>query len=320
MERSPLRVVQIGLGPIGQGMVREIAARSRLELVAAVDINPKLKGADAGTVSGLDQPAGVRVVSSLEELGADADLACVTTGSDLNAVVSTLVACCERGLGVVSTCEELSYPWDTAADLAHRIDEAARGAGVAVLGTGVNPGFVMDLLPVVATGPCSRVESIRVERFQDASKRRLPFQAKIGAGLDRDAFEANARGGSIRHVGLTESMHMIARRLGWEIECTSDQIEPVMHGERVAGLHQVGRAWSEGRIVIELDFHAEMGLADPRDRIIVRGVPALEMVVPGGIHGDIATCAITVNCMPLIVDARTGLRTMIDIDPVSCFR
>ncbi len=317
---GPIRVVHIGLGPIGQGIVKEIASRPGVELVGAVDVDPTLAGRDAGEICGLAEPAGVTVVATLDEVEADADLACVTTSSSLAVVEPTLTACCSHGLAVVSTCEELSYPWRTAPAIAARMDEAARRAGVGIIATGVNPGFVMDLLPVVSTGICSRVDAIRVERYQDAGRRRLPFQKKVGAGLSRAEFEEKARAGEIRHVGLTESMHMIAARMGWDLEETSDEIEPACNRNEVRGVHQVGRAWCDGRMVIELVFHAELGLPDPADRVIVSGEPGFELLVPGGFHGDTATCAIAVNCMPLLRTARPGLRTMVDIDPVSCFR
>ncbi len=317
---GPIRVVHIGLGPIGQGIVREIASRPGVELVGAVDVDPTLAGRDAGEICGLPEPAGVKVVATLDEVEADADLACVTTSSSVAVVEPTLTACCAHGLAVVSTCEELSYPWRTAPAIAARIDDAARRAGVAVIATGVNPGFVMDLLPIVSTGVCSRVDAIRVERYQDASRRRLPFQNKVGAGLSRAEFEEKARAGEIRHVGLTESMHMIAARMGWNLEETSDEIAPACNKNEVRGVHQVGRAWCDRRMVIELVFHAELGLTDPADRVVVSGEPGFELLVPGGFHGDVATCAIAVNCMPLLRTARPGLRTMVDMDPVSCFR
>ena len=317
--RHSIRVVQIGLGPIGQQMVQELDRRRAIELVASVDIDPEMRGRDSGEVAGLGRSLGVTVVGSLGDVQTSADVACVTTTSSLRAAARTIIACCERGLAVVSTCEELSYPWQTQPSLAREIDEAARDAGVAVLGTGVNPGFVMDLLPVVATGASSRVDSIRVERYQDAGLRRRPFQLKVGAGLTKEEFDEKARDGSIRHVGLTESMHMIAHRMGWSIDRTADGVEPVIGTKTVTGVHQVGRAWSGNRVVIELVFHAEVGLPDPADRIVVSGAPSFEVVVPGGFHGDQATGAIVANSMPRVLDAPPGLRTMIDIMPLSWY-
>ena len=306
------------MGPIGRRMVQEIDRRRGFQLVAAVDIDPGITGRDAADLAGLS-PCGVPVAGSLDDVQTDADVACVTTTSSLRTAAPTIAACCERGLGVVSTCEELSFPWQTQRSTAHELDAAARRAGVAVLGTGVNPGFVMDLLPLVATGACSRVDRVRVERYQDAGRRRLPFQQKVGAGLTREEFDEKARDGLVRHVGLTESMHMIAHRMGWSVDRTADGVEPVIADGAVTGVHQVGRAWCRGRLVIELVFHAEVGYADPADRIIVDGDPPLRVVIPGGFHGDLATSAVVANCMPRVLDATPGLRTMIDITPLSWY-
>jgi len=309
---QPLRIAQIGLGPIGRAMIDHITARPALKLVAAVDINPNLIGT---------RITGVTVT---EKLTVDADVAVVTTVSALDKCEPTLLAMIERGCHIVSTCEELSYPWKTQPAIAKRIDDAAKAAGVAVLGTGVNPGYLMDALPIVLTAPCKRVDAIRVERYQDAGKRREPFQRKVGAGMTTDAFDAHVALGKIRHVGLTESMHMIADRMGWTLTKTEDVIEPAIADREMttefltvkqgdaAGVHQVGRAWVDDRLVIDLIFHAAVGTENPRERVVITGDPNIESNIPGGIHGDAATCNVVMSCTGLIPTARPGLRTMAD--------
>jgi len=309
---QPLRVAQIGLGPIGRAMIEHITARPALQLVAAVDINPNLIGT---------RIAGVTVSDAL---AAKADLAIVTTVSSLEKCESTLMELIGKGCHVVSTCEELSYPWVTQPAIARRIDEAAKAAGVAVLGTGVNPGYLMDALPIVLTTPCKRVDAITVERYQDAGKRREPFQRKVGAGMTVDAFDAHVALGKIRHVGLTESMHMIAARIGWSLSRTEDVIEPAVAEREMttefltvkeghaAGVHQVGRAWVGQKLVIELIFHAAVGTENPREHIVITGEPNIESTIPGGIHGDAATCNVVMSCAALVDQAAPGLRTMPD--------
>lgn len=327
-----ISVIQIGLGPIGQRMTKRILSHPRLKLVGAVDLNPQYRDQDAGLVSGMPNPAGVPIVSSLDQVTAEAQIACVMTSSSLPATAPTLHQCIARSLHVVSTCEELAFPHNTHPQLAAELDHAAIEAAVVLLGTGVNPGFVMDTLPLTLTGACERVDAIRVERYQDAGKRRLPFQLKVGASLSPQEFDRQVAAGKIRHVGLTESMHMLAARLGWALDRTQDTIEPIIAHEpiqspdlhiapgHVRGVHQVGKAWVGDELVIELVFHAAVGQAKPQDRIVIRGEPSFESVIPGGIHGDIATCALAINCLPLALTAWPGLRTMADIDPVSCFQ
>ncbi len=328
---QPIRVIQYGLGPIGNRVTRYLCERSAFRIVGAIDIDPEKVGRDVGDLAGL-APIGVQVSADADAvLQQEADVVVLTTTSSLERAKEQILQIVSHGLPVVSTCEELSYPWRTQPALAQEIDRAARDKGVAVLGTGVNPGFLMDLLPIVFTGICQDVRSILVERFQDARFRRLPFQRKIGAGLTVEEFHEKVREGTLRHVGLTESMHMIASRMGWELERTEDIIEPVVASTRVSagelviepgyclGVNQTGHGYRNGREVITLRFRATIGEPEPRDRIRIEGTPVIESVIPGGVNGDIATCAITANAIPVVLRARPGLRTMADIEPVTFF-
>jgi 4-hydroxy-tetrahydrodipicolinate reductase len=328
----PIPILQIGMGPLGQRITRFLRERRALRLVGAVDIDPDKTGTDAGTRAG-GPPLDVSIAGTLTEALATCEpqVALVTTVSSIRSVAPQIEAVVAQGLPVVSTCEELSYPWDAAPAAARAIDRAARAHGVAVLGTGVNPGFLMDLLPLCLTAVCQRVDRIEVERIQDAATRRGPFQKKIGAGLDLETFDQRKRAGTLRHVGLTESMQMIAHRMGWSLEKTSDVIAPVVATQRIetdaltiepgqaAGVEQIGTATCGGRACIRLVFRAAVGEPDPHDSVSVEGVPSFRSVIPGGIHGDIATCAITLNAVGQIRTAAPGLRTMADLPPVSFF-
>jgi 4-hydroxy-tetrahydrodipicolinate reductase len=330
---SSIKILAVGLGPIGQKVVQYLWERNRFAIVAAVDPAPGIAGRDLGEVCGLPGKLDVVVHAELRTAmdSCQPDLAVLCTGSSLEAVapqVEDLTAC---GLPVVSTCEELSYPWRTNLPLARRIDEAAKRHGVAVLGTGVNPGFLMDFLPLTLTAICRKVQQIKVSRIQDASIRRGPFQAKIGAGLTLAQFEAKRKAGALRHVGLTESIHMIAARFDWQLERTEDILTPVVAdceitgGHRpiqagmAAGVQQIGRGYVGGEPRITLEFIAAVGQPDPRDAVEVVGDPSFTSVIPGGIHGDVATCALVVNAIRSVLAASPGLRTMADLPPVSFF-
>ena len=325
-----IRVVQCGLGPIGIQLIRLLTRRG-LTLAGAVDIDAKKLGRDVGLLAGigsLDVTVTENLPATLDR--ARADVVLLSTVSSLCAVKSQLLQAVKAGVPVVSTCEELSYPWLTFPQEAREIDRAASEAGVAVLGTGVNPGFLMDCLPLSLTSVCRRVESVRVERVQDASRRRLPFQHKIGAGLSPQAFALRVEDGTLRHVGLTESMHMIADRLGWRLERSEDVVEPILARRRHAsadmtvepghalGVSQVGRAFVQDREVITLVFRAAIGEPQPYDRVVVQGRPSFESTLRGGIGGDEATCAITANAVSAILRAAPGLRTMADMPPLCC--
>ncbi len=328
-----IRVIQYGMGPIGQKVTQFLADRPGVKIVGAVDIDPAKVGKDVGELAGVKR-MGVKICGCAKELmkKVKADVVVLTTASSFKVVAPQVLEIVSCGLSVVSTCEEMSYPWNTEPALLKKIDQAAKKAGVAVLATGVNPGFLMDFLPLALTGVCREVESVMVERIQDAQFRRLPFQQKIGAGLTVAEFKERIKTGKLRHVGLTESMHMIASKLGWKLDKTEDIIKPILAEKTVKtpamtvekgnalGVYQLGRGFVGKKEVIRLVFKAAIGMADPRDRVVIKGTPSIDSTVKGGVNGDIATCAIVVNAIPSVVAARPGLRTMADIEPVSCLR
>ncbi len=324
------RIIQIGMGPLGRLMTPVIADKQSVEIIGAVDLDPKIAGKSLATLTSASD-IQITVVDDLSDtLQGKPDVAVVTTVSELDRLWSQIEPVVASGVHVVSTCEELSYPWTTNPDLASEIDRAAVAADVSVLGTGINPGYLMDFLPTAATAVVNRVDRILIERIQDATTRRLPFRQKIGAGLSREAFEARAASGKIRHVGLTESMHLVAAKLGWTLDRTEDIVEPALAARPVSvngstveigqatGVVQTGRGYVNDREVLTLVFRAAVGQLDPRDTVTLYGDPDYTITVPGGTHGDTATCAIVANAIPAVRNAQPGLRTMADIAPISC--
>ncbi len=231
---------------------------------------------------------------------------------------------------MVSTCEELAYPFRKHPELSARLDAAAKEEGVALVGTGVNPGFVMDKLVLVLSASAQRVDHAKVVRIVDASKRRLPLQKKIGAGMTADEFRGQVAAGIIKHHGLPESIAMVADGLGFAVDDISETIEPVIAQEavrtpflevapgQVAGVHQIARGISRGEEKVFMELQMYVGAKQPADTIELRGEPNLSLTIPGGIHGDIATAAIAVNTIPAIVAATAGLRTVRDL-PLAYF-
>jgi len=326
---KPWRVLQVGLGPLGIRIANDLQRRRLGDVVTAVDPAPSLVGRPvAELVDGA--PAYARVVGSLEQAPGPFDLAIVATVSDLPGVAPTLRALAARGLAVVSTCEELSWPWERHPALARELDEISRKHGARLLGTGVNPGFVMDALAVAATTACAEVRRIEIHRVQDASTRRLPFQKKIGAGLTTDEFRKQAASGSVRHVGLRESVELVSASLGLRFDRVDEMIEPVLasHGLEsavgtipaggVCGVHQEARAHDGSREVIALVFRAAIGEPEARDQIIIEGEPPVELVIPGGLHGDVATSAIVLNSARSLIAARPGLHAMTTLPLAGC--
>lgn len=326
-----LRVILFGLGPIGAGIGKLIADKPNATIVAAIDADPAKAGKDVGEVIALGRNLGVTVeADAAKALQTPADVVVHCTGSYLTTVKDQLLACLAAGKNVVSTCEELAYPLRKHPALARELDEAARGHGATLHGTGVNPGFVMDKLVLTLSSVCQRVEGATITRVVDAGLRRLPLQKKVGAGLDEATFRAEVAAGRIKHHGLPESAALIADGWGLRVDDISETIEPVIAQARVttpfltvepgqvAGVRQVCLATAGGEEVLALTLEMYVGAQAPADTIALRGVPNLTLTIPGGTHGDLATAAAVVNAIPLVVQAAPGLRTVADI-PVRYF-
>jgi 4-hydroxy-tetrahydrodipicolinate reductase len=308
-------------------VAQQIQVRKGVQIVGAVDVDPLKIGRDAGDVMELGRRLRVKVHDSISKTikAVKPDVAVVCTSSSLKRVLPQFEEVLRHRLPIVTTTEEAAYPAPRNRAIARRIDAAARRAKVAVLGTGVNPGFVMDALPIALTAVCERVDSVEVQRVQDARIRRLPFQQKIGAGLTLDQFNRGVANGTLRHVGFTESIHMIADALGWKLERVVDDVRPKVAEEAVAsellavdpgyvaGILQDGVGYVKGEPRIRLHLEAYLGAPQSFDSVLIEGSPRIHSRIEGGVHGDIATASMTVNSLPAVIGAEPGFRTMRDV-------
>ena len=321
-----IRIVMFGVGPIGVSIAKLVLQKEGLTIVGAVDVDPSKVGRDLGEVMGT-KPLGVKVSGDAKKVLAKTkpDVVLHATTSSLKAAAPQIEIIVKAGADVVSTCEELSYPKAQHPDLAQKLNSISKRYGATVLGTGVNPGFLMDTLVIVLTGVCQTVNRIKVVRLMDASKRRLPFQKKIGAGLTVDEFKAKVAAGGFGHVGLTESATMIADAVGWKLDKLRQSLEPVItqtayqteflkvEPNHVAGIRQVIEGIEGGEVKITLDFQAYVGAQNPSDKILIDGVPPIDLTIRDGVHGDFATAAIVVNSIPKVIAHAPGLVTMKDL-------
>ncbi|HED64641.1 MAG TPA: dihydrodipicolinate reductase [Planctomycetes bacterium] len=326
-----LQTAHIGLGPLGARVATDLLTRGLGRPVAAVDPAPSIAGRPLADLLGSGPPDLV-IHASIGEIPDWSRVRCaiVATSSDLEACMDTFRELLARGLAVVSTCEELSWPWLRHPVLAAELHELAVRHGGRILGTGVNPGFLMETLPIATTTLCNRVERVRVERIQDAAPRRVPFQRKIGATLTPAQFEERVAEGTLRHVGLGESLHALASHLGMKIERWEETIEPVLANKplesglgpipsgHAAGVRQVARGWVGGEVRLELVFVAAVGQPDPAERIEIEGDPPLRLEIPGGVHGDTATSAVVLNSIRSLLAAPPGLYTMGSLPLAGC--
>jgi hypothetical protein len=330
--KKKIRVVQYGLGPIGSSIVRLMRLKDSLEIVGAIDKDPAKAGRDLGEVVGAsDAPWGVLISSDATPmLEKPVDVIVHSTSSYLTSVLEQLLECISAGCCIVSTCEELAYPFRKHPELSQKLDAAAKEEGVALVGTGVNPGFVMDKLALTLSAAAQRIDWLSAVRIVDASKRRLPLQKKIGAGMTPEEFHAQVAAGVIKHHGLPESIAMVADGLGFALDDISETIEPVITEEitkteflevapgQVAGVHQVARGVSAGKEKIFMELKMYVGARHPADTVVLKGEPHLTLTIPGGTHGDVATAAVVVNSIPAILAANAGLRTSRDL-PLTFF-
>src|SRR5476651_668171 len=328
-----IRVMHFGLGPIGAAIVKQVATRPGFKIVGAIDIDTAKVGRDLGDVVGLSKRIGVKVsadaVKALKSTKPDIVVLC--TSSSIKKVMPQIEVILKLKIAIVSTTEELSYPGYTHVRPARAIDKMAKKAKVAVLGTGVNPGFAMDALPIALTAVCERVDRIVIHRVQDARVRRLPFQQKIGAGLTTEQFQKKVDDGSVRHVGLTESIAMIADAMGWTLDRITDDIQPklaqvtisseflAVDPGYVCGIIQDGVGYRKNEPVIRLHMEAYLGAPESYDSVEIEGSPKISSKITGGIHGDVATASIVVNSIPKVLQAAPGLHTMRDLALPSFF-
>ena len=328
-----IKVMHFGLGPIGAAIVKQVAQRPGFTIIGGVDIDPAKIERDLGDVVGLPRRLGVKVAGDGAKAlkRAKPDVVILCTGSSIKGVLPQVETILESKTPIVSTTEELSYPGYTHIRQARQIHQLAKKAKVAVLGTGVNPGFAMDALPIALTSVCERVDRIVVNRVQDARIRRLPFQQKIGAGLTTEQFQKKVDDGSVRHVGMTESIAMIADSLGWTLDRIADDIQPKLASVTISseylavdpgyvcGIIQDGIGYRKGEPVIKLHMEAYLGSPETYDSVDIEGLPSLSMRIAGGIHGDVATASIIVNSIPKVLSAAPGLHTMRDLPLPSFF-
>lgn len=328
---KPLKAILTGAGPIGQQVLQVIDKRRDLRLCGVADTDPGKAGKTLGEICSADRYKAVSISPDVKSLisSVHPDIAIITTTSSLQKLQPLLNIFISSGVNVISTCEELIFPMKKYPELSEKIDREAKKHGVSVLGTGINPGFLMDYLPVILTAPFHKVDSIQIDRIQDAGKRRSSFQEKTGVNLSPGEFDRRVKENRIGHTGLEESIDMISHAMGWndiDIEKTIAPVlakqtidtdnEQIMPG-KATGLRQEARGMRQQKEMITLNFRATIDEQFPHDRIIIKGDPGIELTTNGNYHGDIATGSLVANALPVLAQATPGLKTMLDLPPVT---
>jgi len=326
----PIRVVHYGLGATGSAIARLTTAQRGLQVVGGIERDPAKVGRDLGDVIGLGHPIGAPVSDNARAILAQThpDVVIHATASFFHTVYPQILECVQAPANVISTCEELVYPYTRNAAAATQMYQLALRGGVTVLGMGVNPSFIMDLLPLLLTAPCVDIRRIAVTRVVDATQRRASLQQRIGAGLTLDQFRDHVARGVARHVGLPESIDMLAAGLGWQLYKVSESIDPIVADDwvrtpyltvapgQVRGLCQVAQGWMHGREVLNLTWQTAVGARDTYDAIQIDATPPVDLVIRGGLHGDQAAAALLLHAIPRVLAAPPGLTTVLALPPI----
>jgi hypothetical protein len=322
-----IKVAQFGLGPIGLETLKLAAAKPWAQIVGGIDIDPARIGKDLGVLTHTKSLRGCRVYRSLGELVAHAkpDLIFHTAVSKFKDAFAQIEPMARRGISVVSSCEELVFPKLREPKLAARLDDVCRLSGARVVGTGVNPGFIMDLLPVCMTGICRQIRAIHVQRVVNASTRRVPLQRKIGSGLSPAEFRRLYKLGQAGHAGLKESLALIAHCLGWRVKDIVETGQPLIANHDIhtqiidvkagqtCGLHQHAEARVNAKLCLSLDLKMYLNAANPHDAMQIEGDPPLDLMINRGVAGDQSTVAALVNTAPRLLHAQPGLLLITDL-------
>jgi 4-hydroxy-tetrahydrodipicolinate reductase len=328
---NPVRVVVYGVGAMGSLMVQLLERKAVARVVGAIDWDPLKAGRDLGDVAGLGYGTGITVSAEATPVldNAAADVVLIATTAFAAEAQPQIEAAVARGSRVVTIAQELFFPLGDAVERAAAIDRAAKSAGAAVTAVGINPGFIMDVLPIVGSFPCWEVESVAVRRHVDFSPYGPDEMAHIGAGLTAEAFRTGAADGTIGHIGLLETAAMVASCVGIEVDELRQSKEPLLAVRehvtphvrvapgRVCGFRQTVSGWQGDRQV--LDFRM-VGVLDPRpadgielgDHARLTGTPSVDIAVREEIsqRGGLGTAAVAVNTIPLILAAAPGFHTI----------
>lgn len=332
MKKENVRVILWGLGAMGKGIAETLLTKKGIEIVGVAWRGERI---GKSMYDYLDVERGDRedvIIGTYEEVikeGA-ADIVVISTDSFVKDSFDKIKYCLERKINVISTAEEMAYPQAQEPELAKEMDRIAKENGVSVLGTGINPGLMMDLLVLVLTGACTDVKSIKVERVNSLS----PFGPAVlngqGVGLEVEEFNRRVEEGTLAgHVGFPESITMIADALGWKLDDIELVREPIVTNVyrktpyievepgKVAGCNMKGYGYVEGELKIEMlhpqQIEPQLEGVDTGDYITIEGTPNINMSIKPEVPGGIGTIAMCVNMIPHVINASPGLKTMIDL-------
>lgn len=328
-----VKVIIWGIGAMGSGMAKMLLDKKGVDIVGVCSRRSHV-GENLFDVLEVDaagrQP--IIVTNDIDTLvkQKSADVALIATDSFTRDTFDKIKKVTENGINVISIAEEMAFPKAQEPELAEKMDAIAKENGVTILGTGINPGFVLDLLILALTGTCETVDYIKASRVNDLSPFGTAVMKGQGVGLTEEAFLRGVESGEVvGHVGFPESISMVAEGLGWKINKIEQTREPIIstvaretkyvsvEPGNVAGCRHCAIGEVDGEVKIDMEhpqqIHPNLEGQDTGDYIWVRGVPNIDMQIKPEIPGGIGTIAMAVNMIPHVINARPGLKTMMDL-------
>lgn len=327
-----VKVIIWGLGAMGSGMADMLLKKKGVDIVGAVGRGAKVGKSMYDYIKTEKGDRTDVIIGAPEDVikKGTADVVLCCTDSFTKTAFDRIKFVLEQGINVVSSAEEMAYPKAQSPELAKQLDEIAKANGVSVIGTGINPGLIMDLLVVTMTGCCEEVEHIVSRRVNSLSPFGPVVMEEQGIGISKEAFLDGVKTGKLSgHVGFHESIHMIGDAIGWNVEKITQSMEPIMtdvdrkspygfaKAGDTAGCAMKGFGYVDGELKIEMDhpqqIEPEQVGVQTGDYVIIKGTPNINMVNSPEVPGGIGTIAMCVNMIPHIINARPGLHTMIDL-------
>ena len=329
-----VKVAIWGFGAMGSGIAKVLLNKKGVDIVGVCDIHPARVGKSIFELLGVERGdrADVTVNPEIKEVVHDGncDICVLATDSFTRKAFDKIKYIVSQKVNVVATAEEMSYPKAQEPELAAEMDRLAKENGVSILGTGINPGLMMDLLAVCLSGCMTDVEKVTCRRVNSLSPFGPAVMEEQGVGLTVEAFMKGVEDGTLAgHVGFAESVGMIAEALGWNVEKFEQQMKPIVtsvdrkspygfaKAGDVAGVNMTGQGYVDGQVKIDMihpqQIEPEMEGTHTGDYIVLEGTPKVNMSIQPEVDGGIGTIAMVVNMIPHVINARPGLKTMLDL-------
>lgn len=328
-----VKVALWGFGAMGSGVARVLLQKEGVEITGVCDIHPQRVGRSIFDVLGIDQGERKDVIieDSIDKATLIKPALCIlATDSFTKKAFPKICQLIEKGINVISTAEQMSYPRAQEPELADKMDRLAKEHGVTVLGTGINPGLMMDLLAICLSGCMTDVEHVTCKRVNSLSPFGPAVMEEQGVGLTVDRFNKGCADGTLAgHVGFAESVGMISEALGWNLTAFEQQMKPIVttvdrkapygyaKAGDVAGVNMTGQGWVDGQLKIDMihpqQIEPEMEGTHTGDYITLLGTPTVNMQIKPEVDGGIGTIAMCVNMIPHVINATAGLKTMLDL-------